>query len=321
MDLADLVSYHQLSLAVAGRTKATQKQYFYFHGVFLDYLQQAGLPAGLDALSARNLRGAALWYANRPDRRRTRNGEVGTRALVDLVKRLATFAEDEGIIDGNHLRKVGRVRITEHSPEPFSSAEVNALWGATHRSTLPLRDEALVLLLLDTGMRIGEACGLTVDRLRLDGEERSVLVGAVGKGRRERRVPLGDPQKRDGGRTVRALRAWLQERGPDTKRSGPRVFLGKDGYPLTPAGGNDLFHRLGKQTGVESCHPHRARHTFCSWYLVQFPGDEIGLRRIVGHMGRKTLERYVHLADSIVAQRRQGASMVEGLGGAYTARR
>ncbi len=55
---------------------------------------------------------------------------------------------------------------------------------------MPLRDEVLFLLLLDTGMRIGEACTLMVGHVRLD--ERVIVVGGDGKGRRERLVPIGN---------------------------------------------------------------------------------------------------------------------------------
>lgn len=318
MDLVDLVTYHQLTLQSEGRTKATQRQYLYFHRVFLDWLHDSGIDPQLDALTPANLRQCVLWYQRQPDRRRTRNGEVATRALVDLVKRLGSFGEEEGIYPVNPLARVKRPRVTEHLPEPFTTAELNALWAATQRTQDPARDEALFLLLLDTGMRIGEATTLTLDRLRLDGEDRHVRVGARGKGRRERIAPLGDVSKRDGGRTVRALRRYVAE-AKRTSRGGGHVFLARDGYPLTASGGNHLLHRLGEMAGVEDSHPHRTRHCFCTNFLTEHPGDEMGLRRIVGHLAKETLARYVHLAQSTIAQRAARASLAERLTGVSAA--
>ena len=139
------------------------------------------------------------------------------------------------------------------------------MWGACKQSQMPLRDEVLFLLLLDTGMRIGEACTLTLDHIKLD--ERVIVIGTEGKDRRERLVPIGEQQKRDGGRTVRALRAYLDRR-PLSARGGNRLFLGRDGFPLESAGGSDVIARLGKVAGVADVHPHRLRHTLTTFYLA-----------------------------------------------------
>jgi integrase len=64
-----------------------------------------------------------------------------------------------------------------------------------------------------------------------------------------------------------------------------------------------LIHRLGDLAGVEDATPHRFRHTFCTVYLTQYPGDELGLRRIVGHLSSDVLADYVHLAEQAIAQR------------------
>src|SRR5438132_7839842 len=90
------------------------------------------------------------------------------------------------------------------------ASTMQALWSASRQTRSPIRDEALLLLLLDTGARIGELTTLTLDKVRLD--ERHLVIGLHGKGRRERIVPIGDPTKPDGGPVIRALRAWLKDR-------------------------------------------------------------------------------------------------------------
>lgn len=302
-DLRDLIAYHQLCLKAEGRTDATRRQYLYFHSLYLRFLEERGAGVGLEQLNQTTLRQALLWYQAIQDPRRTRGGEVAARAFVDLVKRLGSFGEEEDVFSENPVRKVKRVRIAQHTRQPFTAQEVNALWGASTRSPNALRDQAFLLLLLDTGMRVGEAAGLRRGDLRIEGEDRSVTVGARGKGRRDRTIPLGDRTKRDGGRTVRALRRYLDSTATRAARSGEAVFLARDGYPLSARGGHQLIKRLGELAGVDNCHPHRFRHTYCTWYLTAYPGDEIGLRRIVGHLSRDVLEAYVHLAQSTIADR------------------
>jgi site-specific recombinase XerD len=307
-NLADAIAYHQLVVASEGRTVATQRQYLYFECVFLRYLEARGIAPTLDALTSPNVRQALLWYQSHSDRRRSRGGEVAGMVFVDIMRLFSRFLEREGILPNDPLHAVRRVKIAQRLRQPFTQTEVIALWGACRSSQMPARDEALFLLLLDTGMRIGEACTITLDHIRLD--QRLIVVGAEAKGRRERLVPIGVDARRDGGRTARALRRYLSER-PASDRSGQRLFLGRDGYPLEAPGGSQVIERLGKLAGVADAGPHRLRHTFATWYLVTYPGDELGLRRIIGHLSKDVVSSYVHFAQSLIAERAGHASLAE----------
>ena len=177
---------------------------------------------------------------------------------------------------------------------------------AASASRTPERDEALLLLLLDTGMRIGEAATLVVDKVDLTGHQ--LMISDQGKGRRERLVPFGNPGQRGGGRTVQALRRYMGVR-PGSAFDHGRFFLSHDGYAMKSIGMSRIIQRLGESAGVKDPIPHRLRHTFATWYLVQYPGDEIGLRRIMGHLSKEVLTDYVHFAQHILAQRVGRASL------------
>lgn len=308
MDLVDAISFHQLTAAAEGLSAATQRQYLHFETVFLRYLQAEQIAPQLDALNEANVRAALLWYRQQPHPTASRGGEVGGQTLVDTLHLFARFLEREGVYVDDPLRKLRRVKVPKRLRQPFSQGEIIALWGACRSSVQPVRDEALFLLLLDTGMRIGEVCGLTMDRLHL--EQRLIVVGEDAKGKRQRLVPIGATDKRDGGRTLRALRRYLDERQA-SNRSGGRVFLGRDGYPLESQGGSQIIERLGRTAGVKEAGPHRLRHSFCTWYLVTYPGDELGLRRIVGHISKEVLADYVHYSQTVIAQRAGRASLAE----------
>jgi integrase len=150
---------------------------------------------------------------------------------------------------------------------------------------------------------------LTLDKLKLD--ERHIVVGLNGKGRRERVVPLGDPTKRDGGRVVRALRAYIRAR-PDNART-DHVFVDRLGFPLSPDAGGEVIKRIARIAGVPNAIAHRTRHTFCTWYLTANPGDELGLRRIVGHLSHDVTADYVHFSQSTIADRAGRSSLIESV--------
>lgn len=308
MDLKDAVSYHQLVLASEGRTLATQRQYMHFERVFLRFLDQRQMLPVLEALNTATVREALVWYQAQESRQRTRGGEVAGAVFVDIMHTFARFLEREGIFTDDPLRALRRVKVTKRLRQPFTQAEVIGLWGACRQSATPIRDEALFLLLLDTGMRIGEACTISLASLRL--EQRLIVIGGDAKGRQERLVPIGVMDRRDGGRTMRALRQYLNSRS-DTDRGGRRLFLGKDGYPLEAPGGSQAIERLGKVASVANVGPHRLRHTFATEYLTLYAGDEIGLCRIIGHVSKEVLASYVHMSQSVIAQRAGRSSLAE----------
>lgn len=142
------------------------------------------------------------------------------------------------------------------------------------RRRLALRDRALVILLLNTGLRISEVCALQVRDVQL-GERSGWLVVRSGKGAKERRVPLNREARE-------ALKAWLEVRG----EAEGAVFDG-----LTPSGAQRRLAEMGRRAGVEAT-PHTLRHTFAK-NLVD---SGVGLERVamlLGHSSLNTTRVYV----------------------------
>jgi site-specific recombinase XerD len=307
MDLIDACALHQLTLSADGRTAATQRQYLTYEKRFLEFLNTRGIPPTLDALNPLNVRLATEWF--RKDRAvGSRGGQVATQTFVDTLKLWANFLEREGVWETSPLTRVKRVRVAKVLRQPFTQTEIQALWAASRQTRYSIRDEALLLLLLDTGMRIGEAMTLTLDKLHLD--ERHIVVGLEGKGRAERLVPIGDPTKRDGGHLLHALRAWLRARPASPT---PRLFVDRRGFAISSEGGSEIFQRIGAIAGVTNSIPHRCRHSMATHYLTVHPGDVIGLRRIIGHTSDAVTQDYIHLSQTTIADRAGRASLVESL--------
>lgn len=306
MDLRDAVAYHQLVLNAEGAALGTQRNYLHYGHMLIEGMAALGIEPTLDALSTANMRSVLQWYRARDKKNASRGGVVGARQFVERVKTLARFLEKEEIIPTDTLRRLAAPRVDKVLREPFDQAEVTAMWGVCRMSRNPARDEAMLLVLLDTGMRPCELATMTLAKLNLDA--RRAIVGEATKSRRERIVPLGDASKRDGGRVLRALRTYLAIR-PECVT--PEVFVSSEGRAISSHSASDAMQRLGRMAGVEHPIPYRLRHTFCTWYLVMFPGDEIGLRRIVGHLSQNVLADYVHYSQSIIAERAGRASLAE----------
>ena len=194
-----------------------------------------------------------------------------------------------GMRDENPAASVQLPRRARTLPRALSPAEterlIDAASGATPRS---LRDRALVELLYGAGLRVSEAVGLEKNGVAL--EERVVRV--LGKGDKERLVPLGRP-------AAEAVRRYLALGRPHLdRRYRPELFLNARGGPLTRAGAFLILRRLAERAGLEPAriHPHLLRHSFAT-HLLEGGADLRSVQEMLGHADLATTELYTHVTD------------------------
>ncbi len=162
---------------------------------------------------------------------------------------------------------------------------IEAAAGTTPRA---LRDAALVELLYGAGLRVSEAVGL--ERGDVDLDER--LVRCVGKGGKERVVPIGRS-------AAEALRRYLSRGRPYLdRRRRPEVFLNAKGGALTRAGAFLILRRVAEKAGLEAgrVHPHLLRHSFAT-HLLEGGADLRSVQEMLGHADLSTTEVYTHVTD------------------------
>ena len=180
-------------------------------------------------------------------------------------------------------------RRTRRLPRTLSPAEVERLIeAAAGTDPRSLRDRALVELLYGAGLRASEAVGL--ERGGVDLDER--LVRCLGKGGKERIVPIGRP-------AVQALRRYLARGRPFLdRRHRPELFLNAKGGPLTRAGAFLILRRLAARAGLDPgrVHPHLLRHSFAT-HLLEGGADLRSVQEMLGHADLSTTELYTHVSD------------------------
>jgi integrase/recombinase XerC len=151
-----------------------------------------------------------------------------------------------------------------------------------------LRDVALLELLYATGVRVAELCGL--DRRDLDRDRRVVRV--LGKGRKERSVPLGAP-------ALRAVEEWLETGWPAlaTAASGEALFVGERGGRLDPRVVRRIVHRaLRLVDGAPDLGPHGLRHAMAT-HLLEGGADLRSVQEMLGHASLATTQIYTHVTS------------------------
>ena len=208
-----------------------------------------------------------------------------TAAARSFYKHLQLLGERED----NPAAALTLPRRARTLPKTLSAGEAERLIAAAV-GTKPrdLRDHALVELLYGAGLRVSEAVGLGKTGVDLDGR----LVQVVGKGGKERIVPVGRP-------AVDALRRYLSRGRPylDTRHR-PELFLNARGGGLTRAGAFLILRRLAEKAGLDPLriHPHLLRHSFAT-HLLEGGADLRSVQEMLGHADLSTTELYTHVSD------------------------
>jgi site-specific recombinase XerD len=208
------------------------------------------------------------------------------------------FLANEDMVDPRLVRKIKLPKVPKKLIQPFSLDQLEALLRAAKRAFMPERDTAILYLLIDTGIRAGELCSITVDDVAND----RILIN--GKGAKQRWVPISP-------RTKRAIWHWSDSRRECEE---PWLFITRAGRKMEPNTVYQMMERLGAQasiTGVR-CSPHTIRHTTAIEF-IRSGAAPFELRKLLGHETLHMTNRYVAIADEDVAKAHKVHSLAEKL--------
>ncbi len=211
-----------------------------------------------------------------------------TRArLMSTARRFYRFLLAEGVREVDPLERLGSPKLTRPLPKSLSEAHVEALLQAPDiTSPFGLRDRAMFEVLYACGLRVSELVGLTllqVDRV-------SAVIKTMGKGNKERLVPLGEV-------ALEWLERYLVEARPLllAGRESDAVFISQRKGPLTRQMAWFLIVRYGREAGVPPLSPHSLRHAFAT-HLVNHGADLRVVQLLLGHSDISTTQIYTYVA-------------------------
>ena len=209
-----------------------------------------------------------------------------TRASATAKQRYASLQQLfkwlklEEEIDTNPFDKIAKPKVTEKPVPVLRPEDRKALLEAcAGRDFESLRDTAIIRVLSNTGMRLGELVGMSNKRVDLDRGE----VTVTGKGDKTRTVALGD-------NTIVALDRYQRARRRHRLADNADYWLGLRGR-MTNSGVAQTVARRSQAAGLERVHPHQFRHTFAHEFL-RGGGGETDLMRIMGWESPQMLTRY-----------------------------
>jgi integrase/recombinase XerD len=208
------------------------------------------------------------------------------RRLI-AIKVFFRFLAAEGCIGEDITEVMEGPRLWQLLPEFLSRKEVGDMLRAWHgRDKLAQRNRAILEVFYATGMRVSELAGFRTDQFRPD----EGVVRIVGKGSKERVVPIGRPAQR-------ALATYLEQVRPALDKSGEAVqmFLSFRGRPLTRARIWGIVKETALRAGVaKNVYPHMLRHSFAS-HLLEGGADLRVIQEMLGHADIATTQVYTHV--------------------------
>jgi integrase/recombinase XerD len=226
------------------------------------------------------------WLADQ-FRRKAKATSIGRR--LSALRRFYGLQRDHGVIREDPTVRVRAPKRPRKLPKSLSEAQVEALLDVPDVATpLGLRDRAMLETLYATGLRVSELVGLKRGQLSLD----AGVVRVLGKGSKERLVPLGEE-------AVRWLERYLSRSRPDlagTSKS-DSVFLTARGGPLTRQAFWALIKRSAVRAGIPAAalSPHVLRHAFAT-HLLNHGADLRVVQLLLGHADITTTTIYTHVA-------------------------
>lgn len=289
-DLGGLLPSWELALRAEQKSPATVKVYADGVRAFLRWCAENDTEAVLDRPSVNAFTAALLDAGAEPATARSRQL---------ALKRFSAWLLEEGEIDDDRLLGVKPPKLNTKVTPSLTEDELKRLIKACQGKDLrSKRDEALIRLMLETGMRAGEVVGLDVGDVDL---KRGTAVVRRGKGGKGRMVPFG-PQ------TGRAVDRYLRVRRTHLLADSPALWVGDRGKGFSYDGLHAALKYRAELAGVKNFHPHLLRHTAASRWLAA-GGSEGGLMAVAGWSRRDMIDRYTAATAS-----ERAATEARGLG-------
>ena len=214
---------------------------------------------------------------------------------VSSLRKFFQYLAQMQAIDSDPMLKIDTPKRAQHLPQVLSAHEVERLLAVPKLDTiLGLRDRALLEVMYATGLRVSETINVKLDDLHLD----LGLIQTIGKGDKERIIPIGDV-------AIDFVEQYLKTARPklvSPKRRNPYLFLNNHGGQLTRQGVWKNLKAQVKAAGIEKdVTPHTLRHSFAT-HILENGADLRVVQELLGHADISTTQIYTHITKKRLAE-------------------
>lgn len=222
------------------------------------------------------------WLADLDERSYART-TIARRA--SSVRTWFRILESRGLLPEDPAHLLATPKVGRHLPRVLRPEQIGAMLAAVDDDASGLATRCLVELLYSGGLRVAEVVGLDLDAV----DHAQALVRVLGKGNKERLVPLGEP-------ALDAIDHWCREgRHQLVTEAMPALLLNRKGHRMGTRDARARVERLGRSAGVGHVTPHTLRHS-CATHLLEGGADLRAVQELLGHSSLATTQRYTHLS-------------------------
>lgn len=211
------------------------------------------------------------------------------RKLVS-IKVLFSYLLQEKIVDSDITDVMNSPKIWRILPDFLTTDEINKLlevFPANGKDILSIRNRAIIELMYSCGLRVSELVSLNMHDLKFD----DGIIKIIGKGNKERIVPIGSPAER-------MVKKYLEKARPELLKGNslqPKIFVSHNGKILTRARVWGIIKSASKLAGIKkNIYPHTLRHSFAS-HLLENGADLRVIQEMLGHADISTTQIYTHI--------------------------
>lgn len=224
-------------------------------------------------------------------------GSLSLRSItrgVSALKMFFRFLINDGKLTESPTRLLESIKLPQRLPGILSGEEVDLLLSRPDPSNnLGLRDRAMLELLYATGLRVSELIGLRMANINLE----AGFVRTIGKGTKERMVPMGE-------KAMEALKSYMRDARPALLkgRNSPILFVNASGRQMSRQGFWKIIGKYGIIAGIKKrITPHSLRHSFAS-HLLEGGADLRSVQVMLGHADISTTQIYTHVSRERLKQ-------------------
>jgi integrase/recombinase XerD len=216
---------------------------------------------------------------------------------LSTMRMFFRFLEGSARIEANPTAPLSTPTRWKRLPGVLTPKQMKSLLDAADETSGRLwrRDRAMLELMYAAGLRASEVAGLQLDGY----DDRIAVLRVMGKGSKERLVPIGDPARHAVGSYLSELRPTLT-RFEDGRDDG-KLLLSNTGRPLERVAVWQIVRKLARRAGIEQAHPHMLRHSFATHMLVG-GADLRVVQELLGHEDIGTTQIYTHVDHSHLRQ-------------------
>lgn len=302
MKISEAIKGYILDCKVRGRSHRTVGWYEQKLNYVARWLAEEEEAQRLEQVTVAMLRAFVLHMQAAPVGRTTVNkaGEMSqispltVKGYVQVIKGFFTWCYREELIESNITERLKLPSVPDYLIPIFTENHIRAMLDACDTSTtLGYRDHVIILVLLETGIRISELCGLRVQDIHDD------YIRVVGKGNKEREVGISPG-------VAKYLWKYVYHYRKAHNEAEHRVFINRYGEPLTPNGVDQALDDIKGRSGIAGVRvsAHTFRHTFACMYLEQ-GGEIYKLSKLMGHSSVDVTEEYLKNFNIRAARRGQ----------------